>query len=64
MHFHLSNIVLCNNICSYCIFSNNIINFTSFIHLSFHPQNAIDLFHNIFSPSGTQPEHRKLAHEL
>ena len=25
---------------------------------------AIDLFHNIFSPSGTQPEHRKLAHEL
>ena len=24
----------------------------------------IDLFHNIFSPSGTQPEHRKLAHEL
>ena len=33
------------------------------------PQNSmgcdiIDLFHNNFSPSGTQPEHRKLAHEL
>ena len=27
-----------------------------------HP--TIDLFHNNFSPSGTQPEHRKLAHEL
>ena len=25
---------------------------------------SIDLFHNIFSPSGKQPEHRKLAHEL
>ena len=25
---------------------------------------AIDLFHNNFSPSGKQPEHRKLAHEL
>ena len=24
----------------------------------------IDLFHNNFSPSGTQPEHRKLAHKL
>ena len=26
--------------------------------------NVIDLFHNNFSPGGTQPEHRKLAHEL
>ena len=25
---------------------------------------SIHLFHNNFSPSGTQPEHRKLAHEL
>ena len=25
---------------------------------------SIDLFHNNFPPSGTQPEHRKLAHEL
>ena len=25
---------------------------------------AINLFHNIFPPSGTQPEHRNLAHEL
>ena len=24
----------------------------------------IDLFHNNFSPSGKQPEHRKLVHEL
>ena len=24
----------------------------------------IDLFHNTYSPSGKQPEHRKLAHEL
>ena len=24
----------------------------------------IDLFHNDFSPSGMQPEHHKLAHEL
>ena len=24
----------------------------------------IDLFHNNFSPSGTQPEHRKLADDL
>ena len=31
------------------------------------PENSpqsIDLFHNIFSPSGKQPHHRKLAHEL
>ena len=25
---------------------------------------VIVLFHNNFSPSGEQPEHRKLAHEL
>ena len=25
---------------------------------------SIDLFHNNFSSSGEQPEHRKLAHEL
>ena len=25
---------------------------------------AVDLFHNILSPSGKQPEHRKLAQEL
>ena len=25
---------------------------------------GIDLFINNFSPSGTQPQHRKLAHEL
>ena len=34
------------------------------ISLKFVSKGSIDLFHNNFSPSGTQPEHHKLAHEL
>ena len=35
-----------------------------FIELSYIVYQALDLFHNNSFPSGLQPEHRKLVHEL